>query len=107
MTLIEPIESDAEASPATPFSFGRPWPERLAYVLDTMREMSRQTDPQRMVQAYSARMRQIVKSDRSLSLSRRGLSSPRLRITRSSTWTDAPNPWRSPNRLPTLDGGLL
>jgi len=107
MTLIEPIESDADASPATPFSSGRPWPERLAYVLDTMREMSRQTDPQRMVQAYSARMRQIVRSDRALSLSRRGLSAPRFRITRSTTWNDAINPWRSQGRLPLLEGGLL
>src|SRR3982751_6543963 len=111
MTLIDPLATDsdagADAAPATPFSFGRPWPERLAYVLDTMREMSRQTDPQRMVQAYSARMRQVVKSDRALSLSRRGLASPRFRITRSTTWNDAINPWRSANRLPSFDGRLL
>src|SRR4051812_12747752 len=110
MTLIEPTAMETagpDDTPATPFSFGRPWPERLAYVLDTMREMSRQTDPQRMVQAYSARMRQVVKSDRALSLSRRGLASPRFRITRISTWHDAVNPWRSANRLPSFEGGLL
>src|SRR3954467_14367874 len=108
MTLIDPLATDSDAGadtePATPFAFGRPWQERLAYVLDMMREMSRQTDPQRMVQAYSARMRQVLMSDRALSLSRRGLASPRFRITRSSTWEDAVNPWRSSNRLPSFDG---
>src|SRR4051794_41938992 len=103
MTLIDPIESDAEASPATPFSSGRPWPERLAYVLDTMREMSRQTDPQRMVQAYSARMRQGGEADRALSLSPRGLASPRFRIKRGTTRNHAVNPPRSQKPPPFPD----
>src|SRR5215831_12927061 len=63
-----------------------PWEERLALIVDTMREMSRQTDPQAMVRAYRARVRQIMPADRSLSLSRRDLTAPLYRITRSSTW---------------------
>ena len=42
-----------------------------------------------------------------LSLSRRGLESPRYRITRSSTWTEEVNPWKDKDRLPLLEGGLL
>src|SRR5687767_7796225 len=63
-----------------------PWDQRLAFVVDTMREMSRQTEPQAMVQTYSARMRQVLPSDRYLSLSRRDLPPPQYRITRSSSW---------------------
>jgi sigma-B regulation protein RsbU (phosphoserine phosphatase) len=82
-------------------------PQRLEFVVELMREISRQTEPQAMVQMYSRRMRQIVPTDGSLSLSRRGLDVPYFRITRSSRWTDAPNPWRRPDRLPVLMGGLL
>src|SRR5258708_19164035 len=81
--------------------------QRLAFILDTMREMSELTDPQMMVRRYSARMRQLVPSDRSLSLSRRDLHTPYFRITRSTTWEGEVNPWRQGDRLPVLEGGLL
>jgi sigma-B regulation protein RsbU (phosphoserine phosphatase) len=84
-----------------------PWQERLALIVDTMREMSRQTEPQAMVRAYRARIRQIMPSDRSLSLSRRDLAAPQYRITRSSTWPQEINPWKEKDRLPLLAGGLL
>jgi sigma-B regulation protein RsbU (phosphoserine phosphatase) len=83
------------------------WQERLALIVETMREMSGQTEPQAMVQAYRARMRQLLPADRSLSLSRRGLEPPRYRITRSSTWADDINPWKETERLPVCEGGLL
>jgi len=83
------------------------WQERLDYIVATMREMSRQTDPQAMVAAYVARVREILPSDRMLSLSRRDLPPPRYRITRSSTWDQPINPWKEPHRLPLLEGGLL
>src|SRR4051794_37668645 len=72
-----------------------------------MREVSRQTDAQTMVQTYSRRMRQIMPSDVGLSLSRRDLERPRYRMTRSSTWEDSPNPWKQRERLPVFDRGLL
>ena len=83
------------------------WRERLDRVVDTVREMSVQTDPQAMVRAYGARMRKILPTDRMVSLSRRGFQSPRYRITRSSLWEEDINPWRDPQRLPTLEGGIL
>ncbi len=83
------------------------WTKRLAAIVDTMREMSRQTDPEAMVRAYGARMSELMPSDRRLSLSRRGLEPPAYRITRSTTWTEAINPWKEPDRLPLFTSGLL
>src|SRR5438445_2316906 len=83
------------------------WQNRLAVIVDTMREISRQTDPQAMVRTYGQRMRQFVPVDGSISLSRRGLTFPRYRITRSSTWREVINPWKEPDRLPMFESGLL
>ena len=84
-----------------------PWDQRLEFVVDTMREISRQTEPQAMVQAFGRRMRQVMPSDRTLSLSRRDLPAPQYRITRSSTWDGSLNPWLHRDRLPLFDRGLL
>ncbi|AMV40730.1 PP2C family protein-serine/threonine phosphatase [Planctomyces sp. SH-PL62] len=80
---------------------------RLAEVAEMMREMSTHHDPQEMVRSYGRRVRQIMPSDRWVSLSRRGLEYPKYRITRSSIWTEEVNPWKEPEKLPVLEGGLL
>ena len=84
-----------------------PWQERMDFIVATMREMSLQVDPQQMVAAYGARMRQILPANRFLSLSRRDLKHPQFRISRSSTWDRDVNPWKEQDKLPTFDGGLL
>jgi sigma-B regulation protein RsbU (phosphoserine phosphatase) len=83
------------------------WQERLALIVDTMRDMSRHTDPQEMVRAYGERMRHLIPDSRRLSLSRRGLSFPQYRVTRSTTWTMEINPWHEKERLPLFEGGIL
>jgi sigma-B regulation protein RsbU (phosphoserine phosphatase) len=83
------------------------WQERLALIVETMRELSRQTDPQAMVRAYGVKVRQLLRVDRSVSLSRRDLPPPQYRITRSTTWAEVVNPWQEKDRLPLLEGGLL
>jgi sigma-B regulation protein RsbU (phosphoserine phosphatase) len=83
------------------------WQQRLAIVDKAMREMSLQDDPQGMVKAYGARIRSLMPAGGWMSLSRRGLDSPRFRITRSSTWPDEIDPWKERDRLPLLEGGLL
>jgi sigma-B regulation protein RsbU (phosphoserine phosphatase) len=83
------------------------WRERLAYLDTTMREISREDDPQSMVRVYGSRIRKLLPAGRWLSISRRGLEWPRYRITRSSTWTEEVNPWKQNERLPMLEGGLL
>jgi sigma-B regulation protein RsbU (phosphoserine phosphatase) len=42
-----------------------------------------------------------------MSISRRGLSFPHYRVTRSTTWSDVINPWKEKHRLPRFQGGLL
>lgn len=83
------------------------WQHRLRLVVETMREMSGQTDPQQMVAAYSARMRKLLPTDRMVTVSRRDTSPPHYLITRSSLWKEAINPWKQKDRLPRLSGGLL
>jgi sigma-B regulation protein RsbU (phosphoserine phosphatase) len=83
------------------------WQDRMRFIVDTMREMSLQVDPQAMVHSYRTRMRQIMPVDRHISLSRRDLEHPRFRITRASTWNEDVNPWQAKERLPVFDGGLL
>jgi sigma-B regulation protein RsbU (phosphoserine phosphatase) len=81
--------------------------ERMAFIVATMREMSTQTDPVEMRRLYAERMRQVLPTDGSLSLSRRDLEWPRYRITRSSRWTQDVNPWKQPYLLPLYEGGLI
>jgi sigma-B regulation protein RsbU (phosphoserine phosphatase) len=83
------------------------WQERLAVVVDTMREMSRQTDPQEMARAYRARMGRLFPIDNAVSLSRRDLAAPKYRVTRSTLWKEEINPWKERDRLPLLEGGRL
>jgi len=83
------------------------WQKRLDLIVETMHEMSLQTDPQAMVRAYGARIRQIMPADRFVAVSRRGVEAPFYRITRSSQWAEEVNPWKEKHRLPLLQGGLL
>jgi len=83
------------------------WQDRLALIVETMRDISRQTDPQAMVRAFGKRSRDLLPIDRSVSLSRRDLAAPWYRITRSSIWQDEVNPWKQKDRLPMFDRGLL
>lgn len=83
------------------------WQYRLAQIVEMMREMSRQDDPQSMVRTYGQRVRKLMPNDRWLSISRRGLEPPRYRITRSSSWSEPVDPWKEKDRLPVFEGGLL
>lgn len=87
--------------------FSLNWETRLQFIVELMRGLSQQNDPQKLVELYAGRMRQIVGYDVSLSLSRRDLVYPYYRITRASTWEKSVNPWQSPEKLPLLKGGLL
>lgn len=103
---MESAEIVSEASDQ-PGIFRGHWEERLAEIVATMREISLQTDPQGMVRVYRERMKRVLHVDRILALSRRGLEEPRVRLTRSSTWEHEIDPWKEPERLPVLNGGLL
>ncbi len=83
------------------------WRERLSMMVDTMREMSLQTDPQQMVRAYVARMAQVIQRDRFMTLSRRDDKYPAVVVTRDSERQVEINPWTQRDRLPVVRGGLL
>lgn len=100
------VEGDIQVRPLFGALAGD-WRQRLAAIVATMREMSRQTEPQAMVRAYGARMREILATDGMLSISRRDLVAPHFRITRFSGWTREVDPWNEKDQLPLLEGGLL
>src|SRR4051794_33648258 len=81
--------------------------ERMAFIVKTMRDLSEQTDPVEMRRLYSQRMRHLLPTDGSVSLSRRDLAWPRFRVTRSSSWTQEINPWKQQHLLPLYEGGLM
>ncbi|HEV8060284.1 MAG TPA: stage II sporulation protein E, partial [Gemmataceae bacterium] len=83
------------------------WSQRLAQIVDMMRDMSRHTDPQEMVRSYGKRIQVVRPMDGRISLSRRGLRAPEFRVTRSTTWKEDINPWKEKDRLPLLRGGLF
>lgn len=103
------LDADATSAPATLTGAERTkeQQDRLALVVDTVREISLQTDPQTMVSLFRKRATKIFGSDGSVSLSRRGLAPPLYRITRSAKWSEEINPWSQPERLPILKGGIL
>lgn len=84
-----------------------PTPETLDTVAALLRDISRVEDPQGMIRAYASRTRKLLTIDRTVGLSRRGLTPPNYRITRSDLWTDPPDPWKEPQRLPQFTSGLL
>ncbi len=85
------------------------WREELKFIVEFMRDLSRQTDPQIAAELYGKRMRQggLIPADGFLSVSRRDLTYPQYRITRSSTWKHNINPWTEKHRLPVFNSGLL
>jgi phosphoserine phosphatase RsbU/P len=83
------------------------WKKRLELIVDMMREMSKERDPQAMVRAYGQRARQLQQTDGVVALSRRDLPFPKYRVTRASIWKEAINPWQDREKLPVFDKGLM
>ncbi|MFO0856415.1 MAG: PP2C family protein-serine/threonine phosphatase [Phycisphaerales bacterium] len=83
------------------------WQDRLAHIEDTMREVSKETDPQAMVNAYSKRMRGTIEPGHIIAISRRGLQHPNVRLTRTTMWAHQPDPWKERDKLPIFNRGLL
>ncbi len=83
------------------------WRDKLDAIMATMRELSKQRDPQEMVRTYGDRMQQILPRDRIITLSRRDLVEPLVRITRDSARTEQIDPWREKDKLPLIRGGLF
>lgn len=85
----------------------RPWEEELETIDRVMRDISGVTDPEKLVEIYFNGVGEFFPSDDYLAISRRNLEPPLYRITRASRFTEYHNPWKHPERLPVLSGGLL
>ncbi len=84
-----------------------PWQQRLDALMNLIRKMSLIDDPQEMVRQYGQAVRQSLKTDGFVALSRRGLERPLVRITRSHLWGADHNPWTQADELPILDRGIF
>ncbi len=76
-------------------------------MVELVRELSAQTDAQKMVTDFGDRFRRMFTYDGFVAVSRRDLEAPRYRITRNSRWEVAVNPWKQRDQLPVLEGGVL
>jgi sigma-B regulation protein RsbU (phosphoserine phosphatase) len=101
--------SDAPTTSRPPIAefFAKSWEERMEFVMELVRSVSVETEPEGMVRTYAQRMQSILQSHRTLSLSRRDLRHPQVRITRSNVFEKYVNPWKQKSRLPLIEGGLL
>ncbi len=90
-------------------SESKDWRDELEFIVDFMRELSRQTDPQIAANLYGKRLREggFIPADGFLAVSRRDLARPAYRITRSSMWKENIDPWKEKDRLPLFNAGLL
>jgi phosphoserine phosphatase RsbU/P len=85
----------------------RSWQEELEIVDRTMKAISGVTDPEELVNVYWQGIGELVPVVDYVSLSRRNVEAPYYLITRSSRFTEHPNPWTERDRLPRLSGGIL
>ncbi|MGE3182554.1 MAG: stage II sporulation protein E, partial [Phycisphaerae bacterium] len=84
------------------------WRERLDIVVEMMRTVSNQSDPQGMVREYGNRIQLLMPDITNMvAVSRRGLPTPRYKITRSSRWEKEIDPWRDGHTLPIYESGIL
>ncbi len=95
-----PTLVNADRRPDTPST-------RLDDTASMLREFSRQTDPQKLIEAFQHRWRTLPTGEYLLSISRRGLQQPWYRITRYTRWPDDFDPWKNQRKLPLFDRGLL
>ncbi len=86
---------------------GPDWEERLAKVVQIVRELSSIEDPRQLVRTFGEHIGKLLPRDRSMTLSRRGVAPPKFLVTRFSGWKNAADPWSERNKLPLLEGGIL
>lgn len=81
--------------------------QRLREYVEMVREVSLARDPHDMLERYRARAQYVIHGDAMMSLSRRGFEGAGVKITRSTLWSEAINPWDESQRLPIVREGLL
>jgi sigma-B regulation protein RsbU (phosphoserine phosphatase) len=80
---------------------------QLERIIDLVRELSFQDDPDRLVRVFTRQSDLIVRRDGLVTVACRELEKPLYRITRSWRWHNAINPWTESHLLPVFDHGVL
>jgi sigma-B regulation protein RsbU (phosphoserine phosphatase) len=83
------------------------WQEELEIIDRTMKAISGVNDPEELVNVYWNGIDELISVGEYVALSRRNVEPPYYLITRSSRFTEHPNPWTQRDQLPKLTGGLL
>ncbi|CAN5511147.1 hypothetical protein BH09PLA1_BH09PLA1_06900 [soil metagenome] len=83
------------------------WQHELEVVDRTMKAISGMTDPEALVDVYWTNIGELLPIHDYMSISRRYVAPPFYVVTRSSRFTEHPNPWTQRDRLPVLSGGLV
>ena len=85
----------------------KPWQEELAIIDGVMKAISDVSDPEKLVSIYWNGIDELIPVEDYVGISRRGETPPNYLITRSSRFTERPNPWTQRDRLPRMSGGVL
>lgn len=85
----------------------KPWQEEMEIVDRTLKAISGVVDPEELVEVYWNGIGELVPYVDYVALSRRDVPPPEYVVTRSSRFTEHPNPWTERHRLPHLKGGIL
>jgi sigma-B regulation protein RsbU (phosphoserine phosphatase) len=87
----------------------RSWQDQMKVILELMRDLSNLDDPQAAAVMYALRLKEsgLIPDGERLSISRRNVAAPFYRVTRSSRWKENIDPWKNPQALPMMSGGLL
>jgi len=84
-----------------------PWEYELEVVDRTMKAISGISDPEELVDVYWSNIGDLLTIQDYMSVSRRQVERPFYVVTRSSRFTEHPNPWTQRERLPVFSGGLV
>lgn len=79
-----------------PFAPDEDWHAKLKFVVDMMRELSLQSDPQEMVRSYGEKVRTLLPSDRRISLSVEACRLPTAALLAAPLGTMSSIPGRNP-----------
>lgn len=85
----------------------RPWLEELKIIDKLMKDVSRATEPEDMIDIYYDGIAELFPMEDYVALSRRGVSFPEYIVTRSSRFPEFIDPWKERHRLPRFTTGLL
>ena len=80
---------------------------KLREHVELVRRLSLSTDPHDLLQTVSTKMGFVMPADHRVTFNRNNVPDGAIRITRSTRWTDSPDPWKDQAQLPIVRGSIL